>query len=145
MSMSGYHLAMVLAVVDDLLFSSKIRAVAAGAGESVAFVRNPDNIAAALAEHQPRLVLIDLDRDALRPVETIAAIRATFGAANSGATSSTALPAPAPRIIGFGAHVNVARLQAAREAGADQALARSAFVAALPSLLASPVLNPQER
>ena len=38
------------------------------------------------------------------------------------------MPAPVPRIVGFGSHVNVERLQAAREAGCDQAMARSAFV-----------------
>lgn len=112
---------MVLAVVDDLLFSSKIRAVAAGAREAVTFVRNPGGVKAACAEHQPRLVLIDLDRDTLKPIETISMIRE--------------LPAPVPRIVAFGAHVNVERLREARQAGADQAMARSAFVAALPGLL----------
>ena len=122
---------MVLAVVDDLLFSSKIRAVAAGAGEAVTFVRNPGGVNAACAEHQPRLVLIDLDRDALNPIETIAMIRA--------------MPAPVPRIVAFGAHVNVDRLRAAREAGADQAMARSAFVVALPALLGAAVPESRER
>jgi len=121
---------MVLAVVDDLLFSSKIRAVAAGTGEVVTFVRNPGGVQAACAEHQPRLVLIDLDRDALNPIETISAIRG--------------MPPPVPRIVGFGAHVNVDRLRAAREAGADQAMARSAFVAALPGLLGAAVAEGPE-
>ena len=39
------------------------------------------------------------------------------------------------RIIGFGSHVNVERLEAAKLAGCDQALARSAFVNILPRLL----------
>lgn len=112
---------MVLAVVDDLLFSSRIRAVAAGANEPVAFVRNRDRVKEACVEHQPRLVLIDLDRDSLNPIETITMIRR--------------MSASGPRIVAFGAHVNVERLKAAREAGADQAMARSAFVAALPGLL----------
>ena len=86
---------------------------------------------AACAEHQPRLVLIDLDRDTLNPIETISAIRQ--------------LPAPVPRIVAFGAHVNVDRLRAAREAGADQAMARSAFVAALPGLLGAAVAEGPER
>lgn len=122
---------MVLAVVDDLLFSSKIRAVAAGASEAVTFVRNPAGVKAACAEHQPRLVLIDLDRDTLNPIETISAI--------------LRMPAPVPRIVAFGAHVNVDRLRAAREAGADQAMARSAFVAALPGLLGVAVTEDRER
>jgi len=88
-------------------------------------------VKAACAEHQPRLVLIDLDRDTLNPIETISAIRQ--------------LPAPVPRIVAFGAHVNVDRLRAAREAGADQAMARSAFVAALPGLLGAAVAEGPER
>ena len=122
---------MVLAVVDDLLFSSKIRAVAAGADEAVMFVRNPGGVRAACAEHQPRLVLIDLDRDTLNPIETISMIRG--------------MPAPVPRVVAFGAHVNVDRLRAAREAGADQAMARSAFVAALPGLLGVTVPESRDR
>ena len=123
---------MVVAVVDDLLFSSKIRAVAAAAGESVAFVRNPDSVAAAVREHRPRLIIIDLDRDTLRPTETIAAIRSLTAPSD---TQQEPSAAGIPRIVGFGAHVNVERLRAARDAGADDALARSAFVAMLPALL----------
>lgn len=122
---------MVLAVVDDLLFSSKIRAVAAHAGEAVMFVRNPAGVKTACAEHQPRLVLIDLDRDTLNPIETISNLRS--------------MPAPVPRIVAFGAHVNVDRLRAAREAGADQVMARSAFVAALPALLGAAGAESRER
>ena len=122
---------MVLAVVDDLLFSSKIRAVASGASETVAFVRNAAGVKAACAEHQPRLVLIDLDRDTFNPIEIISMIRE--------------MPAPVPRIVAFGAHVNVERLQAARAAGADQAMARSAFVAALPGLLGVAVPESRDR
>ena len=124
---------MVLAVVDDLLFSSKIRAVAAAAGETVVFVRNADNVTAACLEHQPRLILIDLDRDALKPADTIADIRAMPASPTS------------PRIVGFGSHVNVERLRAARDAGADEALARSAFVATLPALLNPTLAQGRER
>jgi hypothetical protein len=42
-----------------------------------------------------------------------------------------------PRIAGFASHVHVDRMQSAREAGCDEVLARSAFVAALPSLFAA--------
>jgi DNA-binding NarL/FixJ family response regulator len=119
--MSAYDLAMVLAVVDDLLFSSKIRSAAAAGGETIVFVRQADRVLTACTEHRPRLVIIDLDRDSLNPIETIAAIRAQ--------------PGLSPAIVGFGMHVNVDRLRAARAAGCDEAIPRSAFVAALPSML----------
>jgi len=121
--MSAYDLAMVLAVVDDLLFSSKIRSAADAGGEAIVFVRQANRVLTALAEHQPRLVIIDLDRDSLSPIETIATIKA--------------LPEPRPAIVGFGMHVNVDRLRAAREAGCDDAMPRSAFVAALPAMLSA--------
>jgi CheY-like chemotaxis protein len=38
-------------------------------------------------------------------------------------------------VIAFGSHVNAEALRAAREAGADRVLARSAFVRDLPALL----------
>jgi len=115
---------MVLAVVDDLLFSSKIRAVAARTGCDVVFVRTPADVIPEIARRQPALVIVDLDRDALNPAELIRAIR------NDPATAAT-------RIVGFVSHVHAERIQAAREAGADSVLARSAFVATLPDLLAA--------
>ena len=115
---------MVLAVVDDLLFSSRIRSVAGAAGRPVIFIRRPDAVLSAMREHAPNLILLDLDREALDPIGTIRAIRAAADLSQ-------------PRIVGFGSHVQVERLQAAKAAGCDQAMARSAFVAALPSMMAT--------
>ena len=114
---------MVLAVVDDLLFSSRIRSVAGAAGSPVIFIRRSDAVLAAVREKAPDLVLIDLDRDTLDPIGVIRAIRAVTDIAQ-------------PRIVGFGSHVHVERLQDAKAAGCDQAMARSGFVAALPALMA---------
>jgi len=113
---------MVLAVVDDLLFSSKIRAVAAVAACPVVFVRKRDAVMAAMRDNKPDLVLLDLDREALDPISVVREIRSAPEFADA-------------QLIGFGSHVNVERLQSARAAGCDLAMARSAFVAALPKLL----------
>jgi hypothetical protein len=43
---------------------------------------------------------------------------------------------PRPTILGFGSHVDREQLTAARHAGADRVLARSAFFADLPTHLA---------
>jgi hypothetical protein len=40
------------------------------------------------------------------------------------------------RVVGFGSHVDRARLEAAREAGCDEVLARSAFFARLAGIVA---------
>ena len=113
---------MVLVVVDDLLFRSKIRAAGDVTGQNIVFVSASGAVPATVRDRQPSLVIIDLDGRGADAVDVVRSIRAECGAA--------------PRIVGFGAHVNVERLAAARDAGCDQALARSAFVTLLPSLLA---------
>ena len=114
---------MVLAVVSDLMFSSKIRAAAAAAGTPVTFVRSLDALETELARASPSLFIVDLDRSGLDPIAFITRIR--------GDSSLAGVP-----IVAFGAHVNVEALRAARDAGADTMLARSGFVTALPALLA---------
>ena len=112
---------MVIAFVEDLLFKSKIRAVAQAAGAAISFARGSDDVDGMVRKGSPELILIDLEGRSGDAIETIRAIRAAAGSGT--------------RIIGFGSHVNVDRLRAAKEAGCDQALARSAFVQILPNLL----------
>ena len=116
-----YHLAMVIAVVDDLLFGSKIRAAARTAGATISFAHGRDAVAVAVRDKSLELVLVDLEGQSGDAIEMIRLIRAEAGAG--------------ARIVGFGSHVNVERLEAAKQAGCDQALARSAFVNILPRLL----------
>lgn len=113
---------MVLAVVDDLLFSSKIRSVAGATAQSVVFVRTRNAVLAAMRQHHPSVVVFDLDRDVLDPIGLIREIRSSTEFARA-------------QLVGFASHVHADRLQAAREAGCDRTLARSGFVAALPTLL----------
>jgi DNA-binding response OmpR family regulator len=115
---------MIIAVIDDLLFSSRIRAVAQKAGADVTFARNRDAAVAAARGAIVDLIIVDLEGRAGDAIETIRSFRA------EGSRQ--------PRIVGFGSHVNVELLKAARDAGCDQAMARSAFVAALPGLLTPP-------
>ncbi len=115
---------MVLAVVDDLLFSSKIRSVAAATGQTIAFVRDRAAVVSSIRERQPSLVIFDLDRDGLDPIGAIEEIRSHADLAGV-------------KLIGFASHVHAERFTAARAAGIDVALARSGFVTALPQLLAT--------
>jgi len=104
----------IAAFVDDLLFRSKIRAVAAHTGAEVAFVKTAADPALAGAS----LVIVDLDGP--HAVATVTALAAI---------------AP-PRVVGFVSHVNAERIREARAAGNVEVMARSAFVNALPELLA---------
>ena len=113
---------MILVAVDDLLFSSKIRATAKQAGVDLTFARTPDEILAQARTGKPALVIFDLNSAKTDPVQTIAAIKADPALA-------------AIRTIGFVSHVHTGIIDAARRAGADEVMPRSAFAANLPEIL----------
>lgn len=110
----------IVAAVADLMFGSKIRAAADSSGVEVTFVRSLDALRAEAA--RASLLLLDLDT---RWLDAPAAIRMLK---EDPATKRA-------RIVAFGPHVDGPALIAARQAGADRVMARSAFVAALPTLL----------
>lgn len=114
---------MIVAVVDDLLFSSKIRGAAQHAGQTIHFVRSPAALIDEIREKQPGLVIFDLDRASLSPIAAIASVKAQADLVH--------IP-----LVGFVSHVHTDVIDAARRAGIDQVMARSAFVAKLPELLA---------
>lgn len=115
-------MAPVIALLDDLMFMSRIREAARGAGLEVRSVRKlPDLLGA--ARDGARLVLADLDTERLPVLEGVAALRAEPDLA--GLT-----------VVGFVSHVHADRAQAGQVAGCTRVLARSAFVAQLPQLLA---------
>jgi CheY-like chemotaxis protein len=113
---------MVLVAVDDLLFSSKIRAAGARAGATLVFARTPAEILQQARATAPRLVIFDLNSATSDPVATIRALKADPALART-------------RTIGFVSHVRTDVIAAAREAGADEVLARSAFAARLSEIL----------
>ena len=103
----------VLAVVRDLMFSSRIQQAGRHAGSEVKIVRDP----ATLAERDGRLVIVDLNLD---------------GALDA----ATAWRARTNRpVVGFVQHVDAERIRAARAAGIDEVMPRSRFVVELPELL----------
>ena len=115
---------MVLAAVDDLLFSSKIRATAKAAGVELAFARSPQEILEQARTQKPSLVIFDLNSGKTDPVATIAALKADPALATI-------------RTLAFASHVHTDLIASARKAGADQVLPRSAFAANLAELLVS--------
>lgn len=113
---------MVLVAVDDLLFSSKIRATARQIGAEITFARSPAEILRIAREAQPPLALFDLNSAVSDPVATIGALKADPSTAGV-------------RVVAFVSHVQTSLIDAARAAGADEVLARSAFAANLPQIL----------
>jgi DNA-binding NarL/FixJ family response regulator len=115
---------MVLVAVDDLLFSSKIRATAKQLGVDLAFARSPDEIVSRARELRPSLAIFDLNSGKTDPLRTIGLLKSD---AEAGAI----------RTIAFASHVHVDLIDAARLAGADEVLPRSAFAARLADILRS--------
>jgi CheY-like chemotaxis protein len=113
---------MILVAVDDLLFSSKIRATARQVGVDLTFARTPDEILTRARALKPSLIIFDVDGGKADPINTVAALKSD----------------PELREIpttGFVSHVNTTLIIAARDAGMDEVMARSACAANLPQIL----------
>jgi hypothetical protein len=104
----------ILALVRDLIFSTKITTTARAAGIEVQIVRDPGK----LAGQAGRLLLVDLN---------------LAGAIEAAALWRTTGNAP---VVGFVSHVDAETAASARSAGIDRVMARSRFVEMLPELLA---------
>ena len=113
---------MILAAVDDLLFSSKIRTTAKQAGIDLAFARTPPEILEQSRTLKPALVIFDLDSTKAAPIETIAAMKKDPDLASI-------------RTLGFVSHVHTGLIESARAAGIDDVMARSAFAGNLTQIL----------
>lgn len=116
----------VVVLTGDLFFRARIEAVAQAAGVRVACVTSWEEVERGLEDAPaaaPGRVLVDL---AYREADPAGAIRAL-----------KSRPAP-PLVVAFGPHRDADAFRAARDAGADRVLARSAFVERLPELLGGP-------
>lgn len=103
----------VLAVVDDLMFTVKINEAAKRADLPIKFVKTYDD-AIVKSKEQPALIVIDLNCQALDGVQLIRDLRAS--------EETRAIP-----LIGYLSHVQADLIKAAREAGCDTVMPRSAF------------------
>jgi hypothetical protein len=103
----------IVAYVPDLMDRSKVQAAGGGA---VRFISSPAALAEAASDAAVRLAIVDLSRPgALDALPLLAAVGV--------------------RTIGFGSHVDHELLDAARTAGCDEVLPRSAFFRRLEGLL----------
>jgi DNA-binding NarL/FixJ family response regulator len=108
-----------LFVSRDLFFASQITGAAASLGQRIVMESDPARAAVRAAEPGCRCVILDLGLPGLSPAEFM-----------------RSLPADnRPRVIAFDAHVNEARLTAAREAGCAAVYTRGQFSASLGAIL----------
>lgn len=111
----------ILIVVEDLIFLSKIRETARLTGVVIEEVR-PSQLSERLAGSPVSAVICDLNYRAGLALEAVREIK----------HNPSLLPI---LVIGFLSHVQADLAAAAREAGCDVVMARSAFSLQLPDLL----------
>lgn len=116
---------MIVCVLDDMIFSVKIHTAAKQLGVDVYFERRPEAVLDSVRLKQPRLVILDLNSRKMAPMEAIAAIKADPALAGV-------------RTLGYVSHVDTDTVAAARQAGVDQVMARSAFAERLGEVLTAP-------
>ena len=113
----------ILAAVEDLLFKSKISETASQLGIEATFPRNPRRLLEAMHESPPDLLILDLNSARFEPLALLREVR----------SDETTRDVPT---VGFLSHVQKDLAIAAREAGCDRVVARSAFTKDLPRILA---------
>jgi DNA-binding NarL/FixJ family response regulator len=107
-----------LLLSDDMIFSSRITGTAQALRLKVDAVKSAKALSAQAKERMPTCVILDLSHPELLVEELIHELREICD--------------PMPRVVAYGSHVDTATLRAAREAGCDMVLPRSAFVEQLP-------------
>jgi PleD family two-component response regulator len=121
---------MILCIVDDLMFSTRIATAAKGVGAGIRFERRPDQVLPAIRDMQPALVILDLNATRLQPIAVVAGLKADPSLQHV-------------RTLGYVSHVDSDTIMAARQAGIDQVLARSAFTERLGDILTAASRRPR--
>jgi CheY-like chemotaxis protein len=115
---------MIVCAIEDLLFSIKISTAAKQLGVDIYFERMRDRVLPVIRDKQPSLVIFDLNSSRLDPMTVIAAMKTDPQLKNV-------------KTLGYVSHVDSEAITAARQAGIDQVMARSAFAAQLGAILQS--------
>jgi CheY-like chemotaxis protein len=113
----------ILAILDDLLFTSKIRGAATQAGVTLATARSKDAALQEMRARTPALVILDLNNARIDPIGVVTEML--------GDPALHDIPT-----VGFVSHVDTATIEAARAAGVGEVLPRSAFNARLAEIVA---------
>jgi CheY-like chemotaxis protein len=114
---------MVFAIVDDLIFMSKIRSSASRIGVSIVTPRSAADAIDDMRKQPPALVILDLNNRRADALGTFAAMKA----------EPTLEHVP---VVAFAGHTQIDLLDAARRAGVRDVLTRGALNELLPEILA---------
>lgn len=113
----------ILAILDDLLFTSKMRATAKQIGAALTVAKSRESALAEMRATTPALVILDLNNPRTDPLGIVADMK-----------GDPALAGIAT--VGFVSHVHTELIDAARKAGVGDVMARSMFAERLPQILA---------
>ena len=112
----------VLAVVDDMFFASKIRGTAEAVGVEVKFFRSIDKLTESARAAKPDLVVVDLHNTKLDSVALATELK--------GSEDLRQIP-----LLGFFSHVHTDLQRNAVAAGFDKVVPRSVFARDLAEIL----------
>jgi PleD family two-component response regulator len=113
---------MIVAVLDDLMFSSKIKTAAQQLGMRVVFARSSESALAEMRKMTPSLVILDLNNPRTDPLGVVSSMKQDAALA--------AIPT-----VGYASHVQTDVINAARAAGVGDVVARSTFTQQLAEIL----------
>jgi len=113
---------MILAVLDDLMFTSKIKTTAGRIGVAVTFARSADAALSEMRKAAPSLVILDLNNARVNPLGLVGAMK------QDPALSSVPT-------VGYVSHVQTEVIDAARRAGVGEVLARWSVTERLADIL----------
>ncbi len=113
---------MIIAVVEDMFFKSKIRAVAEAVGTEISFPRTQEALIQKAREAKPQLIVVDLHNQKIDP--------ATLATELKGDYELHSIP-----LLGFFSHVQTELQRSALASGFDQVIPRSVFARDLSKIL----------
>lgn len=114
----------IIAVVNDMIFATKIRSTAEAVGVSVSFAKILEELKRLLDDGDVQLVIVDLGLDGGQGIECV---------------SVACSHSPRPRVLAYGSHVDTELADQARAAGADEVMPRSRFNTQLAQILSSSI------
>ena len=112
----------IIAVVDDMFFAAKIRAVAEAVRVEISFPRSMEVALQKARETKPRLIVVDLHNQKIDPNALAQAVKSDEQLRHI-------------RLLGFFSHVQTELQRNAMSAGFDQVIPRSAFARDLHKIL----------
>jgi PleD family two-component response regulator len=114
----------IIAVVDDMFFASKIRAVAEAVSSEISFPRSTEALIQKAREVKPGIIVVDLHNQKIEPAALAQALKAD--------DELRGIP-----LLGFFSHVQTELQRNAIAAGFDRVIPRSVFARDLPEILAT--------